>query len=247
MAVPTVLPGVLDNPRSSRPFRFHFGPALVWGSILVGAVLLVVPWQRAREEARSSACAGRLYQIGALLRAYFAVHGTYPAAPDEPATLAPAISWRLLILLPTDSGLDGYNRGETWNSAHNRQFIPAPYGNPFWCPSDFADQGAGRTSYLAVIGNGTVWSAVRSGHIRHPEMEAAEKIVLIEVPRSAVFWTEPRDITVDEALALFRQESGFVKGRHSGGLHYLTADGAVHSFQEVGDGEEFAMLLRVAG
>jgi hypothetical protein len=191
-------------------------------------------------------CVSKLYGIGFLLRTYCAVHGTYPPSPDEPATTAPAVSWRLLIFLPTDSRLDGYNRGQAWNSPRNERFIHAACGESFRCPSDSDAKGDGRTSYLAVVGKGTVWSEVRLGHIRSPDKEVPRKIVVIEVPHSGVYWTEPRDISADEALMLFRRENGFKDGRHRAGLHYLTAGGTVHSFNEVRGVEEFAGLLSAA-
>jgi hypothetical protein len=206
----------------------------------------VIGWQRGRAESRTTACEGKLFGIGSLVRTYHAIHATYPPSPDEPATAAPAVSWRVLILIPTDSRLEGYNLGQAWTSLHNEQFINAAYGAPFSCPSDSDARIAGRTSYLAVVGKGTVWSEVRLGHVRSPDREVPKKIVVIEVPHSGVYWTEPRDISVDEAIMLFRLENGLKNGRHRRGLHYLTAYGAVHSFDEIGSVEEFASLLRAA-
>ena len=67
---------------------------------------------------------------------------------------------------------------------------------------------------------------------------------MIEVPHSGVYWSEPRDISADEAVTLFRREHGLKNGRHRRGLHYLAADGTVHSFDEIGSVKEFAGLLR---
>ena len=94
------------------------------------------------------------------------------------------------------------------------------------------------------MGKGTVWSEVCSGHIRSPDKDAPQKILVIEVPHSDVYWTEPRDISADQAIILFRLENGLKSSRHKRGLHYLTADGTVHSFDEIGGVEEFASLVR---
>ena len=153
------------------------------------------------------------------------MHGAYPPSSDEPPTAAPAVSWRVLILLPTGPELDGYNLGQAWNSPQNKQFIPASCGNLFSCPSDSDPGIAGRTAYLAVVGKGTVWSEVRLGHIRSPDKVVPQKIVVIEVPHSEVYWTEPRDISADEAITLFCLKGGFKDGRHRRGLHYLTEAG----------------------
>ncbi len=214
--------------------------------MLLCAVVLAVFWQRAREDGRNSACIGRLHEIGFLLRNYHAVHGTYPPSPDEVRTDAPAVTWRVLVLRPTGPDLDAYDLAQAWSSAQNEQFLRAPYGKSFWCPSDSGNEGSGTTSYLAVVGKGTVWSEVRLGHIRSPDKEVPQKIVVIEVPHSGVYWTEPRDISAVDATMLFRRENGLKHSRHRRGLHYLTADGSVHSFDEIGNVEEFASLIRVA-
>ena len=67
--------------------------------------------------------------------------------------------------------LDGYDLKQAWNSPYNQQFILDPSGKQFHCPSDFLSEGTGRVSYLAVVGEGTVWSEVRLGHIRSPDKE----------------------------------------------------------------------------
>lgn len=219
---------------------------MLFGTLLVCAAVLAILWQRAREESRTSACEGNLFCIGSLLRAYHAKHGTYPPSSGERATAAPVVSWRVMILLPTGPDLNGYDLGQAWNSPQNEQIILGPNGKLFSCHGDPDARTAGRTTYLAIVGKGTVWSEVCLGHIRSPDKEVPQKIVVIEVPHSGVYWTEPRDISADEAIMLFRRENGLKDGRHRRGLHYLTADGSVHSFDEIGNVEEFANLIRAA-
>jgi hypothetical protein len=154
------------------------------------------------------------------------------------------VSWRVLVLIPTDADLGRYDLRRAWNDPHNKPFILAPCGQSYLCPSESDSDSAGRTSYLAVVGKGTVWSDVRLGHIHSPDKDVPNKIVVIEVPRSGVYWTEPRDLSADEAIELFRMEDGFKDRRHRRGLHYLTADGKVHSFDQLRSVEEFAALIR---
>ena len=233
----------MDRLRALSSGRFWTGPVLVYGFLLVCAAGGVILWPRAREEGRDNACNGHLYQVGFWLRNYLAVHGTYPRSSDEPATNAPAVSWRVLVTIETGD-LDGYSLEEPWNSPHNQQFILNSSGKQFQCPSDFVAERTGRISYLAIVGDGTIWSEVRLGHIRSPDKEVPQKIVVIEVPHSDVYWTEPRDISADQAILLFRLENGLRDCRHRRGLHYLTADGTVHCFDEIGGVEEFATLIR---
>lgn len=214
--------------------------------LMTCALGLAVFWQRAREECHTTACRGKLFEIGVLLQNYQAVHGTYPASSDEAKAGIPAVSWRVLALVPVDSRLGGYNLAEGWDSPQNERFISNPLGNAFYCPAASDAAAAGRTSYLAIVGEGSLWSEVRLGHIRSPDKDAPQKILVIEVPESDIAWTEPRDLSVEDAIALFRSEHGIKGGRHGRGLHYLAADGSVHSFAEVGSVEDFSRLLRAA-
>ena len=235
----------MDRPKASRSTHLLVGPICI-GVLLVCVTILTILWQRAREEARTSTCVSNLYGVGSALEYYHAVHCTYPPLSGGPSTADPAVSWRVAIVLSMNPDVNGYNLGEAWNSPRNEQFIPTLYGKIFSCPSDSAGRITGRTSYLAVVGKGTVWSEVRLGHIRNPDKEVPQKIIVIEVPHSGIYWIEPRDISVDEAIRLFRLENGLKNGPHRSGLHYLTADGTVHSFNDIASVEEFASLLRSA-
>jgi len=231
--------------KSERLHSIRLSPNSLLFAVLLGcAVVLAVLWTRGWEAGRCNVCVGNLHGIGALLRNYRAVHGTYPPLADECTADAPVVSWRVLILLLGQHLDVAYRLDEPWDSPHNRSVIADGCSRSFSCPSDFAAKDAGRTSYLAVVGEGTVWSEVRLGHIRDPEKETPQKIVVIEVPDSGIYWTEPGDISVDEAIALFRAENGLKNSRHRKGLHYLTADGTVHNFDEIGSTEEFGRLLR---
>lgn len=206
--------------------------------------MLALAWQRAREESRGVACAGQLYAIGAALRTYQAVHGVYAPLPDGKGSRNAEVSWRLSILRTPRSELAGYRPSERWDSHANRRFIESVHGRQFSCPEDAFGRSTGRTSYLAVTGTGSLWSEVNSGRVRDPDNEAAGKILLIEVPQATAFWTEPRDLSVHEAISLFELQRRPGRIQRHNGLHYLTADGTVHSLNEVKSAEEFEKMLR---
>ena len=75
----------------------------------------------------------------------------------------------------------------------------------------------------------------------------SDKILLIEIPNSDIPWTEPRDVTFDEALDLYRKFDGFSGVGHRGGLHYVTSANHVHQFSEIRSVEEFAEMLKIRG
>ena len=69
-------------------------------------------------------------------------------------------------------------------------------------------------------------------------------IMLVETPHSKIVWTQPRDITLDEALRLFEAPDG-LRSKHGGHeMHFITVGldvGRISSFSTV---NEFAARLR---
>ncbi len=226
---------------------FHYFPI---GKLLIvmtcGFVLATaVTWRKALEETRCVACTGKLYQIGSGLRNYNEFHGAYPLAGGNTTA-----SWRILILRAAtgdDGLLPGYRSAEPWNSAHNLGVVEHNDNKRlFCCPSDASAARSGVSSYVAVVGEGSAWSELCSGDVRDVGIRTSQKIVVVEVPYPRYYWTEPRDISVGEAVAIFKSQNGFRNSRHKNGLHYLTADGRVHRFTEIDDVDEFVSMLTIA-
>src|SRR5437016_3318087 len=147
---------VLHKPKRSHSARF-----LIWAfpasSLFVCALIIAPFWFRGREESRNIACESNLFGIGDLLRAYYGRHGTYPPLPDEETSGAAPVSWRVVTQkLPPGPDLDGYDLKQTWNSSQNKPFVTSLIGRHFSCHSDSEARRDGKTSYLAVIGKGTV-------------------------------------------------------------------------------------------
>lgn len=197
-------------------------------------------WLHARNESLSAACEGRVYAIGQALQYYQAVHGKYPPTNASEDIAAKNVSWRVLILPAWNRAdfLDQYRVNEAWDSPHNARFVDHPYGESFGCA---ARSQRGRASFLAVVGEGSLWSKLSSeggelgGEQRH-------KIVVVEIPDSDIVWTEPRDLSIAETITLFER---LRRAKHRKGLHYLTADGRVHSMTEIETAADFAKALQV--
>ena len=243
----------MNEPEHKHRRRVRTG-ALIAASlaILVATAVIVffVKLHRAQQEVNACVCNGRIYYLGYLLGAYYAKHETFPPAPGEPTGGKPPVSWRLLVWLNTllATELRRYRLDEAWNSPANTALRDNdPYFKMvFSCPSDSAGKDTGKTPYMAIVGKGSVWAEVRAGRIRNPYTEAPNKILLVEVPHSDVYWTEPRDLTIEQAIALYRSENGFKGIRHPHGLYYLTAGGTYGSFDQIRNVEEFSRLLRAA-
>jgi hypothetical protein len=159
---------------------------------------------------------------------------------------APAHSWRVLVLKFLDPEVyRRYDFGVRWDSPENLPLLQAdPIGRSMACPDDPGAAASRSTSYVAVVGENTLWPGSRG---RTPEelVGNRRKILLIELPFSDIRWTEPRDVSFEDALRMYSDYDGFRRMHHPEGLYYLTLDGTLHPFSEIESKEEFARLLQI--
>jgi len=199
----------------------------------VAAVLLVmglvIAWllpsvEPARSVGRRHACTNNLKQIGLALQNYHDQCGSFPPAVVVDANGRPMHSWRILILKfferPEAATIyDQYKFDEPWDGPNNRRLslrIPSEYR----CPKD---QGApGTTSYLAVVGEETVWPGTTAVSIRNIKDGTSKMIQVVEADDTHINWLEPRDLD----FATARQQLSH--SQHGKGFNVLFADGSVH-------------------
>ena len=170
-------------------------------------------------------------------------------------------SWRVLLMdhgghmegYYGEPALPAYRFDERWNSPNNQKLEETIF-QAFACPSDSNSLGLERTNIVAVVGEKTLWSRKGTRDLGNYWEKYPDKILLIELPDSDIHWMEPRDITFDEAMALFSAPDGLKATRHSRdtlwwgppeGLHYLTADRRWKSMQSIRDRQQFADLLTI--
>lgn len=187
-------------------------------------------WSGAIERVHRHDCSNNLKRIGYALHEY---HDRYRSLPpvsirDELGT--PRHSWRTLVLpfLGHESIHAGYDFTEPWDGVNNRRlsrespgFVDRMRPGVFHCWKD-TDSDYENTSYLVVSGEGTPWphgAPVKLSDIASPR----ETVLVVEVSKSDVRWSEPRDLSVAEML----QRIG---GNHEGVVPVLMADGSVLSF-----------------
>lgn len=131
------------------------------------------------------------------------------------------------------------------------------YGG-YACPSDKNALDRGLTNYVAIVGANTLWPG-KSGckpktgfvfslaentfgakeSISPASVDEKDKILLIELPNSDIQWLEPRDITVEQAIELYRERK---RGRYSScrtHLHYITLSGKNGDISSIPDEETF--------
>lgn len=141
-----------------------------------------------------------LRNIGLALRAYHVAHGSFPPAYIADENGEPLLSWRVLLLPYLDSAAlyRKFDLTKPWDSPENLKLAKVEL--PFYsCPSHRSRKRESMTtSYLAVTGPHAAWpgsTTMESSGLKDGE---ANTILVIE-HHSDVVWTEPRDLTLEEA------------------------------------------------
>ena len=158
---------------------------------------------------------------------YESRHGRFPPAYVADEHGKPKHSWRVLILpyLDRQDLYDAYDFTEPWDGPGNLRLAEIlPF--VFRCPSDPSREKT--TSYVVVVGAETAWPAPASSSITELSDAQSNTILLVEAARSGIGWTEPRDLTLDEALRGINisQQEGIRSG-HGDGVVVAFADGRV--------------------
>lgn len=158
--------------------------------------LLLPAVQAAREAARRDGCMNNEKQLMLALLNYESDHRHFPSPGIKTKEEKPGLSWRVAILpyLDEKALYDQFHLDEPWDSPHNLTLLPKMPA-VFACPSSSAP--AGKTSYLAAVGNGAALGepgGFEGTHLRDITDGTSKTIVFIDVPASnAVEWTRPVD------------------------------------------------------
>jgi len=145
-------------------------------------------------------CQNNLKQIARALRMYHDRFGRFPPAYIADADGKPMHSWRVLILpyLEYQALYNQYDFTEPWDGPNNRK-LAATVPVMYQCPSVMND--GTTTNYVAVTGPGTAWPGDKSTTLADFRDGEANTILLVESPASDIHWMEPRDLSLEEALA----------------------------------------------
>jgi len=188
------------------PKRFTFTNVLLAMAVVGVLIAVLLPSvQSAREAARRSQCMNNLKQIALALLNYESAKGGFPPAYAADANGKPMHSWRVLILpyleeLPL---YQRYNFNEPWDGPNNSK-LATHFPEVYRCPSHADDSASNRfeTQYFAVIGPETGWPGSVGRNIRQFRDGTSKTIMVIEATGLGVHWMEPRDPTLEEAVAL---------------------------------------------
>jgi len=172
---------------------------------LLGLLVPAIP--NSRTAAPRSECANNLKQIALALHNYHDVHGTFPPAYTRDKNGKRMHSWRVLILpfIEEQPLYDAYKFDEPWDGPNNRKLASqVPY--PYTCPSHSSSnrRGTSCTNYFAVVSSKTAWPQTTAGHLKHIHEAdgTSQTLLVVEAHLPDVTWTEPRDLSFDEAMHL---------------------------------------------
>ncbi len=212
--------------------------------VMIVLAILLPPVEAPRSSARREQCGLNIKQIMLALHEYHDVYGAFPPAYLADAEGRPMHSWRVLILpfLGRQDLYELYDFSQPWNSPANRSLMAqAPLD--FMCPSDTA-RAPGDASYFLVAGDGTPWASGHAPSIEEFTGRPAERIVLVEVANSGIPWTEPRDISLNEALlGVGTGGAPRISSPHPGGAQTGRLDGSVWFLLEQTRPKELRRLL----
>ncbi len=223
---------------------------LVTGLLL--AIALLLPAGRSPRAGRRAMCINNLKNITLALQNYESRYGSFPPAYIADKNGKPMHSWRVLILPQLDRTdlYKLYRFDEPWDGPNNRQ-LHNQVIRYFCCPQDHSETLSTDTSYVAVIGDHTVWPGAKS--TSYQSIQAADgterTILLVETHNSGIHWMDPRDTTVDGCLAgtdgpLAGAPSG-TEGNHPGGGVVSFVDGHVTFLSNSITPEELKELLTI--
>lgn len=159
----------------------------------------------ARERARCMHCLNNLKQIAIGVQLYHDHHGCYPLPCTRDEAGRAMHSWRVLILpYITSQNVEGlYDRKEPWDSPHNRKALDV-FRSVYGCPTA---QGwpprATTTNYVAVVGRRPAWRHADASQ-KNPDsqQQKADTFLIVEMANSAIQWSEPKDIYLNDLSAL---------------------------------------------
>ncbi len=199
-------------------------PEIASTGVMVALLLPAV--QAARAAGRRNAATNQLKQIGIAMQNYHDLYKKFPARTIKDDDGAPLLSWRVAILPFLDEMelYKSFHLDEPWDSEHNIKLIermPQVYQNPNF------DQ-VGKTVYLALVGDGTVFGGADGVSIRQIIDGTSLTAMIVEAdPTHAVEWTRPDDLPV----AVGNPAAGMGNLR-PGIFNVLFGDASVHAISK---------------
>ena len=210
---------------------------------LTGAIRPLLP--KAEEASNRTRSMNKLRQLALASLNYMDAHQTYPAAYSADKNGKPLLSWRvhLLPFLGEEKLYKEFHLDEPWDSEHNKKLIarmPDVFRVPSADPKLAAD---GKTTYLAPIGDATMFPGGRGVRIAEVTDGTSNTILFVEADDDqAVPWTAPDDLAYDP-----KEPTKGLGGHFHGAFLAAFADGAAYLIRSVDKDNVRAPFTRNGG
>ena len=203
---------------SSRPHIRAVDCVVLLGILLPIVACIPPAVTNARRAAQRSTCSSRMYQLTFALLSYQDDYGQLPPAYIADAQGRPMHSWRVLILpyMEEQALYNRYDFSEPWDGPNNSKLL-AEMPRSYSCSTHQNSSGAHRqcTSYVAVVGDGTLWPGAESRKLDDERQPASNAVLLVEDSSAQIPWLEPRDWSVEVAMARLSSSDPKDRGPHS--------------------------------
>ncbi len=173
-----------------------------WGNFAAGlviagvAVFSLLPTTCGPPSAfRRSHCQNNLRQIGIALLNYHDTYSSYPPAYIADEQGRPMHSWRVLLLpfLEQELLYKRYDFNEPWDGPNNSK-LAAEMPRVYRCPSDSQSLSPTDTSYVVVVGDGTIWQGAKPVSLADVKDGTSNTLLVVESHGAGINWMEPRDL-----------------------------------------------------
>jgi hypothetical protein len=222
-----------------------------WWTVGISVVLIAVAaWPAfqafsfARQKAQLSVSRAKLKQIGLALHNYHDKYDCFPPAYTLGPDGTPWHSWRVLLLpfLDEQALYDRYRFDEPWDGPHNRELQalrPEAYAS-------LLQQSPLKTvtTILGVVSRRTMWPAHFSVKISDVTDGTSNTVQLLQNVSSDVVWSEPREMSEKDALALLRPKEPNPQSQPATpSIPILLCDGSVRLISRQINRDLFVSLL----
>lgn len=189
--------------------------------------LLTLAGVKLQDKVRAQGDANRFKQILLAMHSYHDANKVFPPQDElRDKKGRTSLSWRVYLLpyFDQDALYKEFHLDEPWDSAHNKALIEKM---PDVYKSSRSGVGPGRTTFLAPVGEDTVFGGEKAPSIQDITDGTSCTVVLVDVkPEQAVPWTAPDDYTFDP-----KAPAGGLNIGADGRFLAACADGAVHQLR----------------
>jgi hypothetical protein len=95
---------------------------------------------------------------------------------------------------------DRFDKSKAWDSAENMALSQTSI--PMFMDASSADQTPGKTDYVFVTGQGTVFEAGKHTRLQDITDGTSNTMVIVEYRNTGIHWAESRDLDISQPMSL---------------------------------------------